>query len=65
MLNKIQLNDAQIALAKQWLPTGSHPYGYNPDKCLIWYWQNTKMGPVKNALKLDLDQRQQLDQLAD
>jgi hypothetical protein len=63
MLNKVQLNDNQIALAKTWLADGCEPYAYNGK--VVWFWQTTAFGLVKNALTLDSNQRQQLDQLAE
>jgi hypothetical protein len=60
---KTLLNDAQVDLAKQWLPDGSHPYAYST-KGMLWYWQTHPTGlPVKNALKLSDGQLQQLNQL--
>jgi len=62
MLNKIQLNNNQVELAKGWLPFGSHPYAYNT-KGLLWYWQDWNGKPVKGCTKLSPAQVQQLDQL--
>ena len=59
---KIQLNDNQIRLAKQWLPSGSHPYAH--DNKMLWFWQPHYSGFVKNALKLSQDQIRQLNQLS-
>jgi len=58
---KIQLNDAQVALAKSWLPDGSQPYAY--DGRFLWYWLSWYGQPVKNAIRLSSDQSTQLDQL--
>jgi hypothetical protein len=57
-INKIQLNDDQVDLAKQWLPNGSYPYAYNI-KGMLWFRDH--LGH-KNAIKLSADQIQQLNQ---
>ena len=57
---KIQLNDKQIQLTKDWLPLGSWPYAY--DGKLLWFRDNLGR---KNALTLSFDQLTQLNQLAD
>jgi hypothetical protein len=62
---KVQLNSSQIKLAQGWLDVNCYPYAYNPIKGMLWFWQSTPLGPVKNALKLNPNQLQQLDQLAD
>jgi len=63
MLSKIQLNDKQITLVKAWLPSDSYPYAYDPTKGIVWFWQISRAGPIKNATKLDPDQLCQLNQL--
>jgi len=72
MINKIQLNYAQFELATSWLPDGSQPYAYNPDKGILWYLQPHYSGVVvQNSTKLSpdqlvrLNQLMQLDQFAD
>jgi len=63
-MNKVQLTDSQIKLAQTWLPNGSYPYTYDPVKGRVWFWQPHHSGvAVKNALKLDSNQLQQLNQL--
>jgi uncharacterized protein YigE (DUF2233 family) len=63
MINKIQLNSAQVNLAKTWLKPNYTPYAYDPTKGTLWYWQSWNGQPVKNAIKLSADQIHQLDQL--
>jgi len=63
LINKAQLNSNQIQLVRNWLPQGSQLYTYSPDKGMIWYLQDWSGRPVKNALKLDPSQLQQLSQL--
>jgi len=58
------MNHKQIALAQSWLPAGSHPYKYDSTKCLIWFWWDTPLGPVKGSTKLSPDQITKLNQLA-
>jgi hypothetical protein len=59
MINKIQLNDAQVQLAKQWLPSDSHPYAYN--RKLLWF--RDSLGR-KNAINLNQQMVDQLNQLS-
>jgi len=62
MLDKTQLNNNQIQLAKGWLPPDSYPYAYST-KGLLWYWQTWNNGlPIKGSTKLDPSQLQQLNQ---
>jgi len=64
MLDKTQLNNNQIQLAKGWLPSGSQPYAYSPSNRLIWYWQTWNNGlPIKGSTRLTPDQISQLQQL--
>jgi len=64
MLNsKIEMNDAQVELAKGWLPSDSQPYAYNP-KGMLWYWRLHYSGvPVKSSTKLNPEQVDQLNRL--
>ena len=63
-ITKTPLNNTQVELAKQWLPSGSQPYGYDSNKGLLWYWQPHYSGvAIKNALKLSAKQLQELNQL--
>ena len=62
--SKVQLNSDQIKLAKQWLNKDNkdcEPYAH--DSKMLWFWETTPTGPVKNAVKLSLAQVQQLEQL--
>jgi hypothetical protein len=58
-MNKIQLNEKQIALAKSWLPNGSQPYAHNTK--LLWFRDDQGR---KNAVNLTPIQSQQLNQLS-
>jgi hypothetical protein len=58
------MNHKQIALAQSWLPQHSHPYKYDSTKCLIWFWQDSQLGPIKGCTRLTPNQIKQLDQLA-
>jgi len=58
-MNKTQLNNSQITLAKTWLPLGSWPYAHNGK--LLWFYDSYGR---KNALNLTPSQVQQLNQLA-
>jgi hypothetical protein len=61
-INKIEMNDNQVKLAKQWLAEGCEPYGYNNK--MIWYWEIHYSGvPIKNGMKLSPEQVEQLNQL--
>jgi len=58
-MNKIQLSDAQVELAKQWLPSGSYPYAYST-KGMLWF--RDSLGR-KNAINLNQQMVDQLNQL--
>ena len=62
-ITKTPLNNTQVELAKQWLPSGSQPYGYDSNKGRLWYWQTWNGLPIKGCTKLDPSQLQQLNQL--
>jgi len=63
MISKVQLSETQVQLVKQWLSKDCEPYGYDPEKGRLWFWQTTVFGPAKNAIKLSAEQLTKLNQL--